>query len=414
MDNVMYKYLKYKNKYNSLKKSFQKGGSNLRMNRQIYLHLQNNVDPCLEHFGVDLDVLETMAGKDRSSHGDTVIGTSRININGVNMAVALKTFNSSCNTKKIGDRIVKIYPDIVSFTHEILICKELTEKFLLTGILQNIVWFYNGGVCGFSYDTPISKCSGPKLPITGDHKIYRQFGNTFMDEKLNDYLQQKNTEGDASGFMIVEKCTGSLNGIISKIINENKILDVITLNIIMSIILQTILTLNYLNNELSYFMHTDLHPGNLLYTVTTDETITYDLNFGPITLRTFNNLAKIWDFGESLMEPIDTILNESEGNYKIDKYEYRTCIQDIYSLMFRFKTDFIDLLTPINKQNLDNPRVLEIFNDINTMIEIYISQPILYKTDTIPKHKCIEDNRFLANLIFQNPTLLGILMKYTV
>lgn len=416
MDNNKYKYLKYKHKYNSLKKSLQKGGVflgyNFRTNYNIYLNLQRNINPCLEHFGVDLASLGQMAGKDKSGHDEIFIGTSRININGENRIVALKRFLSECKSKKFNERIFKTQPDEVPYTNEILICKELTERFLITGILQNIVWFYNGGICGFSYDTPtpISTCSGPKLDISNEHKIYRRFGNPFMDEILDKYLRRQS--GDASSFMIVEKCTGSLNGMITQIIERNEILDESSLNNIMTIILQTILTLKYLTDNLHYFMHNDLHPGNVLYTVTADNRITYDLNVGQITIRTFNNLAKIWDFGTSFMDPITTQVNESRGNYIIVDNVLPKCNQDIYLLMLRIRTDFMEKLTPINKQNLGNPKVNEIFSDINTMIEIYCSQNISFSDDTVPRHQCIEDNRMLANLIFEDPILSNILDKY--
>ena len=169
MDINYKKYLKYKNKYLSLQNKYKKnqigGNDNLKMNKMIHRYCNTNPffsNPCLSHFGVNLKDLHALIGKDPSggvSFDSIISGT--LNIDEHLNPVIIKTFVSKCNSILMPTRGYRIKPDILNYFHEIEICKHLTELFLVPELLQNISWFYYGGVCEYSFETPnkISTCT---------------------------------------------------------------------------------------------------------------------------------------------------------------------------------------------------------------------------------------------------------------
>jgi hypothetical protein len=202
MDNY-YKYLKYKNKYLNYKKTLeayrnQKGGaSNFDINKRIYDFCQSDAftNPCLPNFGVKLEALKTLHGKDTSSQSNEIIGSSFLNVDGEEIPIVIKVFMSECKTRKArGKYPPEIRKDELHFFNEIVMCKQLTQLFLLSQKLENISWFYYGGICDYSFQTSdnISTCSGtpiPTLPVdfnTGkspDRKyIYSENSNNYYIE----------------------------------------------------------------------------------------------------------------------------------------------------------------------------------------------------------------------------------------
>ncbi len=426
MDNYN-KYLKYKNKYCNLKTQYllskrnQTGGNmNFDMNFTIYTECQNNPrysNPCLENFGVELDSLSKMEGKDRSSQSEMIIGTSKLNIDDKNYPIAIKVFMSQCTS--ILNRRER--PDELQFLNEISICKQLTELFLRTRQLQNISWFYYGGICEYSFETEnrMSKCSGKQ--ILGDHHIYSQDNrrNSFMRHWYDYY--NNIPSGDTTSFMIVEKSTGSMNSLLETHKRNNTNLKIDTLQTIMSLILQTLLALNVINNHqyVAYFNHNDLHTGNVLYSPTDEDVITFNLENGNIRLRTFNILAKIWDFGTSELtlkdeyKHLEVSINKSnihpqQNKFKIINVMPPACVLDIPTFMNFINRNFITQINPDLIQTLPEANK-RIYNDIIFIVNYYIGLPI----EPIIEN-CGRRNKEISNLIFDDRELNQILMRYNV
>ncbi len=416
------KYLKYKSKYMTLKQRVNQigGNSNLDMNNTIYRYCNTNpifANPCLDHFGLNLDDLKKMAGKDKSSQSDLIIGTSNITIDDTVYQVALKVFMSKCTTIK--NR--RIRPDHLSFFHEITICKQLTELFLIPRILQNISWFYYGGVCETSFRTVdnISVCSGEQ--ITGSNRIYNINDNDFIKHWHDKYTDENGNLGDTTSFMVVEKSSGSLNSLFTQNVEKNTQLNLDNLHIFMSLILQTILTMNYINNNefLVYFNHNDLHTGNVLYSPTSEEYITYNLINGPIRIRTYNMLAKIWDFGNSNLEltaphqHLETRVNKSE--FKPNKYvfipeERKMCVPDIPRFMDFINNIYIETINPEMIATLSEEG-RQIFRDIKFLVEYFKIHSVNSELSNL---ECGTKNREISNYIFNVEELNQILSRYIV
>jgi hypothetical protein len=441
------KYLKYKYKYLDLvsrSKINQKGGTdNYTTNYTLYRYCQGNPmfsNPCLEHFGVDLRSLVKMSGKDRSSQSDDIIATGRIN----DTVVAVKVITSLCQTNpelvfnaNISPRMLnkiiakRIQKDLLRFENELLICKQLTFTFLIPQLLQNITWFYYGGICGYSYDTtenpeifgvpneattPVhnippnrSHCSNIEIP-QGSH-IFAQSSNSYINLFMSRYLERGTTAGDTTAFMVIEKCQGSIDYFLKQI-NNTIPLDNTVLNIIMSFILQILLTLNYINNyeSINYFNHNDLHTGNVLYTPTNQTEIIYNINGTSIRINTFGYLAKIWDFGTSFMDPISVTIPKSGDNYNIDPQNNLQCVLDIPVFMDNINEKFIKLLNQEIISRL-NEQDKEIFMKIKILTDYYIK--FLDRTEK-EQVSCGAINKELSNRIFTEPILRQVLDDFIV
>ena len=425
MDINYKKYLKYKNKYLSLKnKKNQIGGNiNFKMNKKIYNYCHENPRfdyPCLSNFGVNLEDLSVLLGKDPSrgvSSYSIIFGS--LNIDEHPNPVIIKTFISSCTSKL--KRAYEIHPDSLKYFHEIQICKHLTELFLITEILQNISWFYYGGVCEYSFEpeNKISTCT--RQLIKGEEHIYNKANkeNKLIKHWYDLYINNSNKIGDTTAFMVVEKSEGSLDGLFYKMKNELPTLDF--LNILMSLILQVLLTINYLNNNdfLVYFNHNDLHTANVLYSSTSEEIISYNLQNGVIRLRTFSLLAKIWDFGTSNMELTETgkqlvtpvnIARLEEGKYVLEEEDRKMCVVDLPTFMNSIYINYIKIIK-LDFIHTLNGEALIIFNDINTLVNHY--RQILDTTD-LAYDICGKKNKHISNLIFNNVELNEILRRYVV
>jgi len=190
--------------------------------------------------------------------------------------------------------------------------------------------------------------------------------------------------GDTTSFMVVEKSLGSLNTFFRQDVNLE------LLQRLMSLILQTILTYNYLNNNsiVKYFNHNDLHTGNVLYSTTSDETIEYNLERGSIKINTFGLLAKIWDFGTSNLVlndgTINGIINGSfnvshitDNKYTFDIEDKSKCSIDVLTFMNKINENYIKLIKPEIIYSLSS-EARQIYNDINHMIEFYESRLPIY------------------------------------
>ncbi len=388
------KYIKYKNKYITLKKSHTKkiiqlGGS---FNNDIYTYFKTQFEntrykKCGKNF--NLINLSRMPDIDPSSTSVDFFGSGFVNINENLYAVALKIFPSTCSSiKKLDGTILRVRNDKLKYINEIRNCKILTETFLTTNIIPNIVWYYYGNICRNAFNIDISLCSGKTLDFTiseyneGKTIFNPNSNNPFVENMYDKYLQRLN--GDAVAYLITEKCEKSLRNFFRDFKqSQNKNL---TMKQIMSIILQILLALNIINNTFECFNHNDLHSGNILLINNPElKEITYNIHGSNYIIPTYGIIAKIWDFGNTFIEPYSSPYLTKPDLPEGTEYDYtdemRLNNQGDINVLFRFiNEEFIK----INEGSLISENK-EILDDIKTLYDAYIgisTEPYILDTSS--------------------------------
>jgi hypothetical protein len=391
-DNKSYlKYIKYKNKYINLKKSnmhkiIQYGGnSNLEIYNYFKAQFENTTyKKCGKDF--NLKILTRMLDIDTSSTSIDYFGSGYVDTNGSLYAVAVKIFPSRCSSIKRADgTVLRVRNDKLKFINEIRNCKKLTEMFLITNIIQNIVWYYYGNICRHAFKNDISICSGNTLTFdtpeyNDNNTIFNPNSNPDSNPDSNPFVKnmhEKYLEGihsDAVSYLISEKCEKSLRNFFRDFTTStNKGL---AMEQLMSIILQILLALNIINNKLECFNHNDLHSGNILLVNKPELTdITYNINGANYIIPTHGIIAKIWDFGNTFIEPYNSPYLTKPELPEGTEYDYTDEMRlnnagDI-NVLFRFiNNEFIK----INEDKL-SPENQLILDDIKTLRDAYIDIP---------------------------------------
>lgn len=200
----------------------------------------------------------------------------------------------------------------------------LTELFIIPSLTQNITTCYNVSVCNQAYDTEVSMCTRaplphklsypiPSLTTCSAHIPIEETKNPFcpMTNLYNVVMNQGVFEiparADVVRFMMVEKCSGDIQGLIEGFGKLNLNLENIrlmidtTLQVMLLMIIHTILMLD---SVLNGYSHKDLGARNILYTwdphqsnntywrytmPSGSEMLSFDIN-------TTSLIPKIWDF----------------------------------------------------------------------------------------------------------------------
>ncbi len=232
-------------------------------------------------------------------------------------------------------------------------------------------------------------------------KLTNNFTTFYYNIKCSDYILKTFEQSKAllsgtrqttepiinndSNIMIVEKLSGDLKGYIkAKIGNPN------LFKIVISILIQIALTLIIFNKEFKFFSHGDFHSGNILLLIDPAiniKKIRYTSQFFDykINLNTYNIIPKIWDFATSNLKVINDQFKKDIKPSPFFDYlgtvkplihtqdaGYETGITN--DVRYLFSSILLDLKTAASEKSIPN---------INTS-PLYVLLEKLNVTDTVP------------------------------
>ncbi len=269
------KYLKYKNKYLTLK---MYGGNPSTILARVKKFFEGK-DICSKDdlFISEFRSLSASTGATQG-HGGALVYFGNINAPDGIIPVVVKFF-SLLNNSVTEDTKVKTDKAI----NEIGITHYISHHFLKDdkkNLTDNFTVFYYNIKCS-EYIT----------------KAFEQSKALLTGSKVPPNAALNND----SNIMIVEKLSGDLKGYIkNNIANDN------FFKVILSILIQIALTLLVFNKEFGYFEHRDFHCGNVLLLIDPTKAVkkiryTTEAYEYKINLNTYNIIPKIWDLATAYL-----------------------------------------------------------------------------------------------------------------
>ena len=259
--------------------------------RTIYKSLSQHVFPCLPNLG--LKSFARLGGAGQGVSGD-VIARGVLDT----QPVIIKFFRTPCPYYKIvyrgEDRYRKRNVDDKN-QFEIGNAMILTQQILLANknLTPNIIFSYGYGICGSGYQTSASVCYPPQQ-IEQEEYVVPQA----CQGKYNDYPQcsfrpdyENGQLSDTVRFLVSERGSGDLEGLIINLLVEEQDFEVE----LGKILIMIAYTLYLLDTHYNGFVHGDLGPRNVIYTIEDSPIWRYSVLGNQYDLEV-KYLPKLWDF----------------------------------------------------------------------------------------------------------------------
>lgn len=365
----------------------------------LYDQLRSHPVQCDKSLGVQM--FSVLSGASSGAGGATLLNAKMID-----EPIVIKVFPTDCNVKYLQNKPrentnLRDYGDYEPGTGLLL-----TNLFILHHLTQNLTTCYNLSIYNQAYNTKTSMCTRQILPKMLGYPMPTKeqcniispmepinplchFNGTYNTVTANSHFELP-SRGDIVRFMMVEKCSGDLQGLIeSSIITNTVSLEKLD-TVLYAMTLMVFHALILFDCVLNGYSHKDLGTRNVLYTWDSyrnkDTYWRYDFPSGEsmlsIDIPSDTLIPKIWDFafvrfGNASQYPnyyeylsgnripnLSLILNEDREN---DVYVF---LNDIVELM-RKK----NIITSIFN-NLDLNSIRQARNNTKAVYDFLIQMPI--------------------------------------